>query len=51
MTDESQLASLVEKLGGVRVLAVGDLMLDRFVYGAVDRNRSDGYPRRHLYDG
>lgn len=37
MTDESQLASLVEKLGGVRVLSVGDLMLDRFVYGAVDR--------------
>lgn len=37
MTDESQLASLVEDLAGVRVLTVGDLMLDRFVYGAVDR--------------
>lgn len=37
MTDESELASLVEALSGVRVLAVGDLMLDRFVYGSVDR--------------
>ena len=37
MTDESELASLVEALSGVRVLTVGDLMLDRFVYGAVDR--------------
>lgn len=37
MTDESELASFVEALAGVRVLAVGDLMLDRFVYGAVDR--------------
>lgn len=37
MTDESELASLVEALAGVRVLAVGDLMLDRFVYGSVDR--------------
>lgn len=37
MTDESQLASLVENFAGVRVLTVGDLMLDRFVYGAVDR--------------
>ncbi len=37
MTDESELASFVEDLAGIRVLAVGDLMLDRFVYGAVDR--------------
>ncbi len=37
MTDDSFLASLVERLAGIRVLAVGDLMLDRFVYGAVDR--------------
>ncbi|WPZ35250.1 D-glycero-beta-D-manno-heptose-7-phosphate kinase [Thalassobaculum sp. OXR-137] len=37
MTDESELASFVEALAGVRVLTVGDLMLDRFVYGAVDR--------------
>ncbi|MDF1793133.1 MAG: D-glycero-beta-D-manno-heptose-7-phosphate kinase [Thalassobaculaceae bacterium] len=37
MTDESELASYVEALAGVRVLAVGDLMLDRFVYGTVDR--------------
>ncbi len=37
MTDESELATLVEGLAGIRVLAVGDLMLDRFVYGSVDR--------------
>jgi D-beta-D-heptose 7-phosphate kinase/D-beta-D-heptose 1-phosphate adenosyltransferase len=37
MTDESDLASLTEAVAGVRVLAVGDLMLDRFVYGSVDR--------------
>lgn len=37
MTQDSDLAGLVETLGGARVLAVGDLMLDRFVYGAVDR--------------
>lgn len=37
MTQESDLATLVEQLGTVRVLAVGDLMLDRFVYGTVDR--------------
>src|SRR5262245_65352576 len=36
--DHSQaLGPLLEKLASVRVLCVGDLMLDRFVYGAVDR--------------
>lgn len=37
MTQESDLAGLVDSLRGVRVLTVGDLMLDRFVYGSVDR--------------
>jgi len=37
MTQDSDLAALVDRLRGVRVLAVGDLMLDRFVYGTVDR--------------
>lgn len=34
---DSDLAELVGRLADVRVLAVGDLMLDRFVYGAVER--------------
>src|SRR3546814_2455471 len=33
----SDLARAVERLAGVRVLVVGDIMLDRFVYGAVER--------------
>lgn len=37
MTHDSDLAELVGRLAEVRVLAVGDLMLDRFVYGAVER--------------
>ena len=37
MTRDSDLAELVGRLAEVRVLAVGDLMLDRFVYGAVER--------------
>ena len=37
MTRDPNLASLVDRLRAVRVLAVGDLMLDRFVSGAVDR--------------
>lgn len=37
MTSDSDLASEVEALAGVRLLCVGDAMLDRFVYGAVDR--------------
>ena len=36
--DHSQaLGPLLEKLASVRVLCIGDVMLDRFVYGAVDR--------------
>ena len=37
MTELSELAALVERLAGVRALCVGDAMLDRFVYGKVDR--------------
>jgi len=37
VTLDSDLAELVGRLAGVRVLAVGDVMLDRFVYGAVER--------------
>lgn len=33
----AELAGAVERLAGVRVLVVGDIMLDRFVYGAVER--------------
>ena len=33
----SDLAALVPKLAGARVAVVGDVMLDRFVYGEVDR--------------
>jgi D-beta-D-heptose 7-phosphate kinase/D-beta-D-heptose 1-phosphate adenosyltransferase len=37
MTDQSDLAARVATLDGVNVLCVGDVMLDRFVYGDVDR--------------
>ena len=37
MTESSDLISLVERLRDARVLVVGDVMLDRFVYGDVDR--------------
>ena len=33
----SDLARAVERLAGVRVLVLGDIMLDRFVYGTVER--------------
>jgi D-beta-D-heptose 7-phosphate kinase / D-beta-D-heptose 1-phosphate adenosyltransferase len=33
----SDLARAVERLAGVRVLVLGDVMLDRFVYGSVER--------------
>src|SRR6185436_16473195 len=35
--DHNALGPLLDKLSAVRVLCVGDVMLDRFVYGAVDR--------------
>ena len=34
---QSDVAGAVERLAGVPVLVLGDIMLDRFVYGAVDR--------------
>lgn len=37
MTELSALAERVEKLRGTMVLCIGDAMLDRFVYGSVDR--------------
>lgn len=42
MTDLSELASRVSSFRGVRVLCVGDVMLDRFVYGDVDRISPEG---------
>jgi D-beta-D-heptose 7-phosphate kinase / D-beta-D-heptose 1-phosphate adenosyltransferase len=35
--DRSALAAKAESLAGVRVLCLGDVMLDRYVYGAVER--------------
>src|SRR5579859_499219 len=37
MTRNAALAALVPRMQGARVLCVGDVMLDRFVYGHVDR--------------
>ena len=37
MAAKQDLASLLEKARGQRVLCIGDVMLDRFVYGSVDR--------------
>lgn len=37
MADNSSLYEDLKKFGEARVLCIGDLMLDRFVYGAVDR--------------
>lgn len=37
MTDRSRLVPLVERIPGTRVLVVGDLMLDRFIGGEVER--------------
>jgi D-beta-D-heptose 7-phosphate kinase/D-beta-D-heptose 1-phosphate adenosyltransferase len=37
LSQRSDLAGLVAQLGGVRVAVIGDVMLDRYVYGAVDR--------------
>ena len=37
MADPSTLAAFIESLGSSRVACVGDVMLDRFVYGQVER--------------
>ena len=36
-TDFNTLAGYVKKLADAHVLCIGDLMLDRFVYGTVER--------------
>ena len=42
MTDNADLAAILDTLHGARVLVVGDAMLDRFVYGAVERISPEG---------
>ncbi|MCC6598812.1 MAG: D-glycero-beta-D-manno-heptose-7-phosphate kinase [Alphaproteobacteria bacterium] len=37
MMAEARLQDLVEKMGKARVLVIGDVMLDRFIYGHVER--------------
>ncbi len=37
MSEPAALVELVERLSNARVLCVGDIMLDRFVYGSVER--------------
>ena len=37
MSDRASLHRIVERMTGVRVLCVGDVMLDHFIYGSVDR--------------
>ena len=37
MIESSALIPLIESLSGKAVLCVGDIMLDRYVYGAVER--------------
>ena len=37
MSNSRQLLDLIEKLGAARVVCVGDIMLDRFIYGDVSR--------------
>jgi len=34
---DADLVSLVEKLAATRLICVGDVMLDHYVYGAVER--------------
>ena len=42
MNENAHLASRLEALAEARVLVVGDVMLDRFVYGAVERISPEG---------
>lgn len=37
MSEPADLLALVDRLDGAAVMVVGDIMLDRFLYGAVDR--------------
>ncbi len=42
MTENTDLAAHLEALAGARVVVVGDVMLDRFLYGAVERISPEG---------
>jgi D-beta-D-heptose 7-phosphate kinase/D-beta-D-heptose 1-phosphate adenosyltransferase len=42
MSDTSELSTLIDRLDSGRVLCVGDVMLDRFVEGRVDRISPEG---------
>ncbi len=42
MTENTDLAARLEALAGVRVVVAGDVMLDRFLYGAVERISPEG---------
>ena len=42
MNNATELSSLIERLEGGRVLCVGDLILDRYVEGSVDRISPEG---------
>ena len=42
MTGITDLAAQLEALAGVRVVVAGDVMLDRFLYGAVERISPEG---------
>ena len=37
MSDRASLQRLIERMAGIKVLCVGDIMLDHFIYGTVDR--------------
>src|SRR5262245_37965586 len=37
MDQAHSLGPLLDKLASVRVICIGDVMLDRFIYGSVDR--------------
>lgn len=41
MADSTKLAGILESLGGIRVLVVGDVMLDRFITGSIERISPD----------
>ncbi len=42
MTDRSELAAHLQALNGVNVLCIGDVMLDRYIYGEVERISPEG---------
>ncbi len=42
MSESGDLAGLIDRLSSARVLVIGDVMLDRFVYGTVERISPEG---------